>query len=427
MMHLEKVKLKNYKAFDELEIDLQPGVNLLVGDNGAGKTSVLDGIAVALGGLFVNVEGVSTKNIVKDDVHMIVNAMGDASATISYCEPVSVGCKLKVDNKTGFEWNRIKEEMSSTHTKMDDRRVSAWMKRITNLPGENLPLFSYQSAARIWKVKRGDFGSEAKRKLDDRRCGYIGCLAQSMDVKAIQQWYMKQEHIAFVKGRNIREYENFKNIVSVFMKELNEWSESPTIYYSRQFEELVYADQNQEIAISKLSAGYQSLLWMVMDLAYRVCLLNPELKSRAEIQGIVLIDEVCMHLHPKWQWNVIQALRTTFPEVQFIITTHSPIVISSAREANLIFLDDKKKVKYLPECYGFTVEDVLQYRQESISRPKNIQAFVDEIDEALEDDAFEAAQQVLPKLKEILGEENQEYKYLAGKIKDAKLVWECQE
>lgn len=425
-MHLEKVTLKNYKAFDDLEIDLQPGINLLVGDNGAGKTSVLDGIAVALGGLFVNVEGVSARNIMKDDVHMVVNAMGDASTTISYCEPVSVGCVFKVDDKE-FNWSRIKEEMSSTHTKTDNKSASLWMKKITNQPDTNLPLLSFQSAARVWKVKRGDFGSEAKRRLDDRRCGYIGCLDQSMDVKAIQQWYMKQEHTAFVKGKSIREYENFKSIISDFMKEINELSEVPTVYYSRQFEELVYADQNQEIAVSKLSAGYQSLLWMVMDLAYRVCILNPELGDKTEIQGVVLIDEIDMHLHPKWQWNIIKALSAAFPNVQFIITTHSPIVISSAKEANLIFLDGKKKVKYLPECYGFAVEDVLQYRQESVPRPKIVQTIVDEIDEALDDDEFDIAEQALGKLKAVLGEENQEYKYLAGRVKDAKLVWECQE
>ena len=65
-MYLKKISLKNYKAIDSLEINLQKGINLLIGDNGAGKTSVLEGIAVALGGLFVNVAGVSTKNIVKE-------------------------------------------------------------------------------------------------------------------------------------------------------------------------------------------------------------------------------------------------------------------------------------------------------------------------------------------------------------------------
>ena len=63
-MYLKKIHIKNYKAIKELDIELKPGVNLLIGDNGAGKTSVLEGIAVALGGMFVNVAGVSTKNII---------------------------------------------------------------------------------------------------------------------------------------------------------------------------------------------------------------------------------------------------------------------------------------------------------------------------------------------------------------------------
>lgn len=420
-MYLEKVSLKNYKAFEKLEIELQPGVNLLVGDNGAGKTSVLDGIAVALGGLFVNVQGVSAKNIIKDDVHLVVNPMGDASTTISYCEPVSLGCVLKV-GEMEFNWNRIKEEISSTHTKTDDKRVSAWMKKITNQVGSNLPLLSYQSAARVWKVKRVDFGSEAKRKLDDRRCGYIGCLDQSMDVKAIQEWYMKQEHAAFIKGKSIHEYESFKNIVSSFMKEINELSELPTIYYSRQFEELVYADQNQEISLSKLSAGYQSLLWMVMDLAYRTCILNPELKDKAEISGIVLIDEIDMHLHPKWQWNILRALSLTFPSVQFIITTHSPIVIAAAKGANVIQLDEENEVTYLPDSYGYKVDDVLKFRQESVSRSKNVQMIMNEIDIAVEAEDFSVADSALVRLKKVLGEDNTEYKNMMGIIADAKLI-----
>ena len=75
------------------------------------------------------------------------------------------------------------------------------MKKITNQPDTLLPLISFQSAARAWKVKRGDFGQELKKKMDDRRCGYIGCLDSTMDVKAIQQWCMKQEVVALRNGR----------------------------------------------------------------------------------------------------------------------------------------------------------------------------------------------------------------------------------
>lgn len=423
-MYLEKISLKNYKAIKELEINLNPGINLLIGDNGAGKTSVLEGIAVALGGLFVNVEGVSAKNIVKEDVRMLLDVAGDSSTAVTYCEPVSAGCSLKDCDGKDYLWNRIKEEISSTHTKTDDKSVCAWMKRLTNQADSLLPLISFQSAARVWKVRRGDFGTELKKKLDDRRCGYIGCLDSSMDVKSIQQWCMKQEIMALNKGEAISEYEIFKSIISVFMKEINELDEEPAVYYSPRFSELVYKDNREEITISKLSAGYQSLLWMIMDLAYRTCLLNPHLHDRRQIQGIVLIDEVDMHLHPKWQWNIIKALSATFERVQFIIATHSPIVISSAKEANLILLDEKQEVTYLPECYGYAVEDVLCYRQESVSRPKNVKMLIDQINEAVEDEHFEQAENVLKQLKKILGEDNSEFKKMAGIVEDAKMVWE---
>ena len=421
-VYLEKVHIMNYKAIDKIYIDLQPGINLLIGDNGAGKTSVLEGIAVALSGLFVNVAGVSTKNFVKEDARMIINSLGDASTSVTYCEPILAGCSLKICDGKDFQWCRFKEEMSEPHTKIDDKAVCMWMKKLTNQTDSILPLVSYQSAARTWKARRGDFGTELQKKLDDRRCGYIGCLDYSMHVKAIQQWCMKQEITVVNKGK-VREYETFKSIISTFMKEINELDETPEVYYSPQFGELAYKDSKEDMAISKLSAGYQSLLWMIMDLAYRVCLLNPELSDRSQINGIVLIDEIDMHLHPKWQWNIIKAFSTTFENVQFIIATHSPIVISSAKETNLILLDEEQGVTYLPECYGYAVEDVLCYRQESMSRPKNVKVLIDQIIESVDDENFNDAEKALVKLKNILGEDNSEFKKMAGVVEDAKMIW----
>lgn len=422
-MYLEKISLRNYKAIENAEINLKPGINLLIGDNGAGKTSVLEGMAVALGGLFVNVPGVSTKNIVKDDVRVRIEAVGDSSTAVFYCEPVSVGGSLNVCDGINFTWNRFKEELSSSRTKIDDKNVCTWMKRLTNQPNSILPLISFQSAARAWKVKRDDFGEGLKKKLDDRRCGYIGCLDSSMDVKSIQQWCMKQEVTAVNKGKIVTEYETFKKIIAVFMKEINELAEYPEIYYSPQFGELAYKDSRENMALSKLSAGYQSLLWMIMDLAYRVCILNPGLQDRSQIEGIVLIDEIDMHLHPKWQWNIIKALGAAFGNVQFVIATHSPIVISSAKEVNLIFLDEEQRIHYMPGCYGYTVEDVLFFRQESVSRPKVVKEIVDQIDALVDDGKPEEAEKRLVRLKDVLGEDNSEFKKMAGIVEDAKMIW----
>lgn len=423
-VYLEQIRLKNYKGIEEISIDLKPGINLLIGDNGAGKTSVLEGIAVALSGMFVSVPGVSTKNIVKDDVRVIINPRGDSSTSVEYCDPIEAGCTLK-NGEDKYSWSRIREDLSSSHTKIDNREVCNWMKKQTNLEDAILPLISFQSAARVWKVRRGDFGTQLKKKLDDRRCGYIGCLDSSMDVKSIQQWCLKQEVTMLNKGTKIHEYEMFKKIIALFMKTINELDEVPKIYYSPQFTELVYKDDHTEMAISKLSAGYQSLLWMIMDLAYRVCLLNPELDNLEQITGIVMIDEIDMHLHPKWQWNIINALSSVFKNVQFIIVTHSPIVISSSKEPNIILLEENKEPTYLPDCYGYSVEDILRYRQESVSRPKMINTLINEIAKALDVDDIQKADQKLERLKSILGEENSEYKNMLQSIEDAKLIMEC--
>ena len=148
-----------------------------------------------------------------------------------------------------------------------------------------------------------------------------------------------------------------------------------------------------------------------MNLAYRMALLNPEAgKNMTHIPGVVLIDELDMHLHPKWQWNVIKALEETFPNIQFIVATHSPIIISSCKNENLILIKENQKIRYLPNAYGYSVEDVLELRQESTAKPKEIETLRDRFDRALNRSDYETAKEVVEKLCGILGEEHSEVK-----------------
>ena len=102
----------------------------------------------------------------------------------------------------------------------------------------------------------------------------------------------------------------------------------------------MYKTEDLVLPVSDLSSGYQSLIWMVFDIAYRMAILNPNKRSEVcATKGIVLIDEIDMHLHPKWQWNIIDSLRKTFPNVQFIATTHSPILFASAKDVWIIDIE----------------------------------------------------------------------------------------
>lgn len=98
----------------------------------------------------------------KDDVRVIINPRGDSSTSIEYCGPIESGCTLK-NGEDKYSWSRIREDLSSSHTKIDNREVCNWMKKQTNLEDTILPLISFQSAARVWKVRRGDFGTQLKK------------------------------------------------------------------------------------------------------------------------------------------------------------------------------------------------------------------------------------------------------------------------
>lgn len=410
-MHIEKIIIENFKAIANIEIEFQPGINLLIGDNGVGKTSILEAISVAFGGFLSGVSGVSSKNILQEDIRICLNRLGSASSGIEYMTPVRIQCVAEIDGKQ-YKWKQErKDETGNSKTKLDNRDISKYAQNITNNIKAVLPLFSFQSEARVWQKKRGDFGTALKKKLNDRRCGYIGCLDYSLDVKGIKAWCLKMELASFQQNRKIEEYESFKLIVSSVMQKMNELDEAPKIYYSQQMEDIVYREKEQDMPISYMSAGYQSLLWMSMDLAYRLALLNPEAgKNIFCLPGIVLIDELDMHLHPKWQWNVVKALEETLPNIQFIIATHSPIVISSCKNENLILIRNNQEISYLPNAYGYSIKDVLELRQGSTEKPKEVESLVNKLEEKLNREDYLGAEEVIKQMKKRLGENHSEVK-----------------
>lgn len=409
-MNFQSVRIQNYKAIRDMQIEFNPGINLLIGDNGVGKTSILEALTVALGGFLSGIAGVSSKGILQSDVRIVSSMIADASSGVQYITPVSIGCVVNIDGKP-YDWVRTREnETGSSRTKTAKRDIVNYAGKIANNLNYELPLLSYMGTTRVSQPRREDFGASVKKKLDDRRCGYIGCLDSSLDIKAIKAWCLKMEMVAFNKNKPVEEYEAFKKLVASVMKGMVELDHFPTISYSRVFEDIVYSEDSGTLPISYLSAGYQSLLWMTMDIAYRMALLNPGHINFEKSAGIVLIDELDMHLHPKWQWNVLGALETTFPNIQFIIATHSPIIISSCKNGKLILIDGQQNINCLENAYAYSIEDVVELRQGSLSIPKEIKKMVDEFDEAMNTEQYDEAREILKKMKLNYGEDNSEVK-----------------
>ena len=138
---------------------------------------------------------------------------------------------------------------------------------------------------------------------------------------------------------------------------------------------------------------------MVFDIAYRMAILNPMKKEKiTDTCGVVLIDEIDMHLHPKWQWNVIEALRNVFPNVQFIAATHSPVLFASAKNIWLIDVDGTEPV-YGYSHYGIDVNTSMSVFQGTKEIPENVQQQVDAFYNAMDSEKYEEAKNILERLE----------------------------
>ena len=113
-----------------------------------------------------------------------------------------------------------------------------------------------------------------------------------------------------------------------------------------------------------------------------------------------------MHLHPKWQWNIIKALEATFPNVQFILATHSPIVISSCENEQLLMIAGDQEIIYLEDAYGYSVQDVLNFRQGTTEKPKEVKELDLQFEKAIDQDEWSQAEIIIEKMEELLGKDH---------------------
>lgn len=365
-MYLKQVTIENFRGIENMTLDLQPGINLLIGSNGVGKTTVLEAIVAGLGACFKDIPVANAVSIKPTDVRQELQVV-DGSPSVKYHTPVRISCEMQVGDNV-YAWSRLrKDESPSARPAIEypagAPRIADWFRNAANDIAIPLPVLNYQSINRVAGSKRSDFGSSTKQ-LNDRRCGYTGCFDAGLDDKFIRKWCY-----AMMRKRDTSpRYDLFRQAVGRVMGRMDDNLTTPDIDFSEEFGadgDFVYAEKGSPLPISFLSAGYQSSLWMVMDIVFRALQLNPGTRALDEIFGIVLIDEVDKHLHPKWQWNVLNALRDTFPNVQFIITTHAPIVIASCKSAAIVSIESGQLAKPLDTVYGYDIQDVIQHTQGS--------------------------------------------------------------
>ena len=161
----------------------------------------------------------------------------------------------------------------------------------------------------------------------------------------------------------------------------------------------------QKFAMDEMSDGYKNTLSMIGDIAYRMAVLNPTLGDRVldETPGVVLIDEVDLHLHPQWQQTILSDLRTIFPNVQFIVSSHAPAVINSVSREQIRILDNGEIYMPVAQTYGRDANSILREVMNVSERPADVVRRLDSFYAYMDVNDYEKADKILTAIEKIVG------------------------
>lgn len=353
-MKIEELLLENFRCYEKRRFLFNDSFTVLVGNNGSGKTAILDAVAILLGTYFQGWDvstGSRTINRTSDPREVPVITGGQLN--FEKPEPVTLQGTTFIAGQS-MTWLRNKGDRGAKAKDFiklgsDSREAVSQGKQV------DLPLFIYYGAGRLWEINRDIKIEKPKSRLD----AYRHCLQPTSDRKAFEAWFKQTTLAAHQKKKDLKE------IVALTLVEkavLTCLPEGFTKFgYDVEENQLLLYEGNKPTKFNQLSSGYQNMVAMVADIAYRAFYLNPHLSERAiiEAKGIVLIDEIELHLHPSWQRRVVDDLKEAFPNLQFIVTTHSPFIIQSLNQNEIIDLNQDAEHQPVLEPNS-SIEDIVE-------------------------------------------------------------------
>ena len=364
LLKINKLYLDNYRCFKDFTIDFHDQLTVLVATNGKGKTAILDAIAVAFG-TFVNSTGLARGSVFNRSDVQKIKARETKTNEMEEVYPLVLEANGVINNEV-THWSRELHKPKGATTTKDTKPLIQYgqdiRKKVVQKVDEILPLISYYGTGRLWGLKKITLNK--KQHETSRLSGYIDCLDPLSSYKSFESWYVDiclaelELKIEEIEKNNLDISNNeFTSIRKSIQQAVNHIVEKNTgwkdIVYKKRAETIVAQNETfGELSLMQLSDGIRNMIGLVADIAYRAVKLNPHLENAPkQTPGIVLIDEVDMHLHPKWQQTVLTDLTKAFPNIQFIVTTHSPQVLSTVKKEQIRILGDN--VVSTPSTHSF--------------------------------------------------------------------------
>lgn len=452
-MRLERLHLRNFRCFDNLTVEFDPKLTVIVAENGAGKTAILDAIAIGFGRYLTKLPGVSGRTTKETDIRINGRERREPFMMLAWetknreGEPVvwSTGRRRDGSVNSTVVRSALSDEMESFF-RLGLKQVDEFTLRLVQAEANDeayfLPVIAYYGTNRAIRdevQRRRGF-----KKQFSRFDALSGALEPDSKFRAAFEWFNAMEDQERREKESRRDFDfrltELELVRNAIVRMLPKGFRNPRteirplrFVIDRKMSDGV----TRTLRISQLSDGYRVVLGLVMDLARRMAQANSHLVTNGlqiinplDLPAIVLIDEVDLHLHPAWQQHVLTDLIRIFPGTQFIVTTHSPQVLSTVKRENIRIIGtgtNGKAIAALPLAmtYGEPSGDVLHSvmfvdPQPPVRERADLQRLTEWIDQGNYQSAD--AKQLMKKLIDALGEQHPQLQRLQRSIQRQKVL-----
>ncbi|TKI05689.1 AAA family ATPase [Martelella alba] len=363
-MKIATILLTNFRCFAHFAVHLDPRLTVIIARNGAGKSALLDAIALALGPFLTRLPGVKGLSFKKTDFR--IDAHNSQPAYM----------RIRCESLENVVWDRTERRDQSIKTQaaippgVGLKALNDYVDQYIDAHNEgeeySLPVFIYYGTG------RAVFDTPSRKRALNRHFSRFEALDGALESRTnftrfLQYFYQLEEkenrlqkerrsfevelpQLAAIRLAVKRLLPQFSNIRSADIAGLMlDWKKNPSDDAPAQ-----------TLRIEQLSDGYRTTLVMVMDIAARIAEANPFSKNPLSTQGVILIDEIDLHIHPEWQREFLPRLIRVFPGIQFIVSTHSPFIIQSVKRGLLINLDKENAADSPSLDQELSIEDIAQ-------------------------------------------------------------------
>jgi predicted ATP-binding protein involved in virulence len=442
---LERLHLRNFRCFEDITVDFGKRLTVIIADNGAGKTALLDAIAIGFGRYLTKLPGISGRTTRKTDLRVGVKER---------CEPfLWIAWEARTHDDQLLTWSSRRRRDASVTTAFIEKQLSEVQLGLERgqkeIDGFSLGLVEAEANQRPYFLPVVTYYGTNRtiREEVQRRRGFkknftrFDALAEALEpdsrFRAAFEWFNAMEDVQRREREAQRDFDyqhpDLQIVREAIERLLQGYKNPRTEIRPLRFviDHVSPSGQVRTLRVSQLSDGYRVVLGVVMDLARRMMEANNHAvpvsmqeRNPLDMPAIVLIDELDLHLHPRWQQRIVTDLMQTFTNTQFIVTTHSPQVLSTVKRENVrvIGTDSAGHIvveQPLAATYGEPSGDVMHSvmlvdPQPPVAEKQDLQQLTEWVDQGRYQD--DSAIRLMSQLTKTLGEQHPQLQRLRRSI-----------